>query len=140
VPAWRREAAAVIAGELGPLDAPWVEWGERLPTERSPIVLSLVGHRAPASERSAGLHALAAGLTPAGVAVVVDHNRPRRILAALGALVRWPWVPGSSPLARWRRLAYPTAREVQAAGLRVERLRLVAGERVQIVIATRAHE
>jgi hypothetical protein len=93
---------------------------------------------APASEeRAAALAVLASRFTPAGRLIVVDHNRPRQRVAALAALARTPWVPGWSPAARWVRLAHPTAREVQAAGFRVDRLRLVASERVQIVIATR---
>ncbi len=137
MPSWRREAAAVIAREVGPLADPWLECGDAMPTGRSRVVVSMIGHQAPPSRRSAVMRDLARGIDPGGVAVVVDHNRPRRLAAALGALVAPPWVPGVTPDARWRRLAQPTARDLQAAGFRVDRLRLVAGERVQIVIATR---
>jgi hypothetical protein len=140
VPAWRREAEVLVAAELGASDVRWVEWGDLAPsagTALPRIVLSAVGHAAPADERARVFRDLALAVVAGGVAVVVDHNRPRRLPAALVALVGAPWVPGASPAARWRRLAHPTAREVQAAGFRVERMRFVAGERVQVVVATR---
>jgi hypothetical protein len=64
--------------------------------------------------------------------LVVDHNQPRAWWQ------RWiGWVVlglrGHGP-ARARR---PTAVEVQAAGYAIERLRLAAGERVQLVVARR---
>jgi hypothetical protein len=49
-----------------------------------------------------------------------------------------PRPAGVTPAIRWRRLAYPTAREIRAAGFVIERLRLAAGERVQVVWARRA--
>ena len=139
MPSWRREADALIADELGVEPVRWIPWGAPPPTELpyAALVVAMVG-RAPASEeRAAALAALAPRFAPAGRLIVVDHNRPRHWAAALAALARTPWVPGWSPAARWGRLAHPTAREVQTAGFRVDRLRLVAGERVQIVIATR---
>jgi hypothetical protein len=102
------------------------------------VILSAVGHPAADEERRRVLREVAEGLAGEGGVVVVDHNRPRRLVDALAAVAGAPSVPGWSPAARWRRLAYPTARAVQGAGFRVERLRLVAGERVQIVVATRA--
>jgi hypothetical protein len=75
---------------------------------------------------------------PDAVLVAVDHNRPRRRAAALVAVVAPPRPFGRTPAARWRRLAHPTAREMWVAGFTIERLRLVAGERVQVVFARRA--
>jgi hypothetical protein len=140
VPAWRREADALIANELGLQDVPWIRWGAALPPTGAPytaLVVSMVGRPAPSAERRPVLAELASRFAANGRLIVVDHNRPRRVAAALAAAARPPWVPGWSPAARWRRLAHPTAREVQGAGFCVDRLRLVAGERVQVVIATR---
>lgn len=141
MPAWRREAEALITDLCGPARVPWLEWDAASSgpdVARSSVVVSAVGHAAPAADRTRVLAALAARLPPDGFVIVVDHNRPRRRSEALRALVGAPWAPGWSPVARWRRLAHPTARAVQAAGLRVECLRLVAGERVQVVVARRA--
>ena len=142
MPAWRRETEALIARALGTAPTTWIDWGEALPaleTARSPLVLSLVERRPRAEERSRLLGAIRNRLAAGERLVVVDHNRPRRSLPALLALVRSPWVVGTSPAARWRRLAYPTARELQAVGYDVERLLLAAGERVQIIVGrTRA--
>jgi hypothetical protein len=139
VPAWRREADALIAAEVGVPDVPWIDWSSAAAAEPShtALVLSMVGHAPRSEERAVKLAALARRIASHGRLIVVDHNRPRGPVAALAALARAPWVPGWSPAARWQRLAHPTAREVQAAGFRVDRLRLVAGERVQLVIATR---
>jgi hypothetical protein len=80
----------------------------------------------------ARLAALASRLPVAAPIVVVDHNQPRDwwrrgvanlLLAARGI-----------PPARARR---PVAREVAAHGFVVERLRLAAGERLQLVLARR---
>jgi hypothetical protein len=121
-------------------DVPWIDCGATSPAELSSaaLVVSMVGYVVPSEERAATLAALAARFASGRRLIVVDHNRPRSPVSALTALVRPPWVPGWSPFSRWRRLAHPTAREVQAAGFRVDRLRLVAGELVQIVVATRA--
>jgi hypothetical protein len=138
VPAWRTAAAATIAAELGTTDTSWIEWNEAMPAagaDLQRVILSAVGHAASA-DRVDVLRQLASGLAPGAVAVVIDHNRPRRLLSALAAVVGAPRLPGASPVGRWRRLAHPTARELQAAGFDVERLRFVAGERVQIVMAT----
>ncbi len=140
VPGWRREARACIAREIGDADASWIEWRAVLAapaTPLGPLVLSAVGGAMSPEARARALRELAAALPPGTVVVVVDHNRPRRLAAAVGALVRPPWVPGWSPAARWRRLAHPTARELRDAGFRIDRLRLVAGERVQVVVVTR---
>ncbi|MCC6847934.1 MAG: hypothetical protein IT294_05485 [Deltaproteobacteria bacterium] len=140
VPRWRREAETLVAAELGPGDVPWIGW-DALAASRvdraAALVVSVVGHAPSPAERAQALSALAAR-TPAGVRlVVVDHNRPRQLVATLRALFGAPRVPGGWPSARWRRLADPSARAAQAAGFRVERLRLVADERVQVVLATR---
>lgn len=81
---------------------------------------------------------LARVCAPGGVLIAVDHNRPRRRMAALVAVAARPCPIGPNPAARWRRLAHPTARQVWAAGFTIERLRLAAGERVQVVFARRA--
>jgi hypothetical protein len=121
MPAWRREAEAVIAHELG----------------TSPhVVVNWIGRDDSPAARATELGEIAARLPTGGTLVVLDHNRPRQRVAAIAALARTPWIPGSTPAARWQRMAYPTARELQAAAFRVERLRLVAGERVQVVFAT----
>jgi hypothetical protein len=122
MPAWRREADAVITRELGSLPH---------------AVSSFVARSPSPAARSTELADAARGLAADGTLVVMDHNRPRRRLMALLALLRSPRIPGIAPRGRWRRPAYPTAREVQTVGFRVERLRLVAGERVQIVFARR---
>jgi hypothetical protein len=101
------------------------------------LTLWLLGERGDPALRAALFAELARVCAPDGVLVAVDHNRPRRRSAALLALVVAPHPAGSSPASRWRRLAYPTARDAQAAGFTVERLRLAAGERVQVVWARR---
>lgn len=136
--AWRRETEALLAELLGTADVVWMDWGS---VPRGGVVgataVSLVGFDPTPEERGGVFAALAAALPPASVLIVIDHNRPRRMSAALAALVSEPALPGASPVRRWQRLARPTAREVQVAGFRVEKLRLVAGERVQVVVATR---
>jgi SAM-dependent methyltransferase len=101
------------------------------------IALSFVGHASAPVERRSLLAEIHRALIAGGVLVLLDHNRPRHRVAALAALVRRPLVAGPTPGARWRRLAYPAAREAQAVGFTVQRLRLVAGERVQLVVAAK---
>lgn len=140
MPRWRREAGRLVAAELGGAEVPWLAWdavAASAVAPEGPFVLCVVGHAPAPEERARVLSALAARCGAGTRLVVVDHNRPRRIGAALRALVGLPRVPGGSPAVRWRRLADPTARATQAAGFRVDRLRLVAGERVQVVTATR---
>ncbi len=121
-------AASIIAGRapslprMGGLDS---------------LLVRFVGQPARPPEREVILGQAAHALAFGGRLVVIDHNRPRRRAAALLAVVAAPLVPGATPAARWRRLAYPVAREVALAGFTVESLRLVAGERVQIVFARR---
>ncbi len=136
--AWRGETESRIVEALGGGPAAWITWGEPLPRSGAglaSLVLSFVGSSPPAAERVRLLAGARAALVTDGWLVVVDHNRPRRPLGAALALVLAPAVPGVSPRTRWRRLAYPTAREVHAAGYHVVGLRLAAAERVQIVIA-----
>lgn len=138
---WRREAEQGIAATgATPALPSWREWGDTaLESPTSPVVaVSLVGHDPSADQRRNALERLHAQMAPQTLLIVADHNRPRRRSAVLGALLGAPQVPGRSLAARWRRLAAPTAREVQAAGFRVLRLALVADERVQLVIARRS--
>jgi SAM-dependent methyltransferase len=102
------------------------------------IGVSFLGDPSPPAVRRALLAELARVLAPAGTLVVVDHNRPRRRLAAIAAVAMSPRPPGATPAAAWRRLGYPVAREAHAAGFVVDRLRLAAGERVQVISARRA--
>ena len=75
---------------------------------------------------------LAARLAADAPLVVADHNQPRtawrRFVGALALMLA-----GQSPA----RARHPTAREVQAHGFTIERLRLDDGERVQLMIARR---
>jgi len=102
------------------------------------VAVSFVGHAPGPVERRALLAEAHRALAADGVLALLDHSRPRRRLVALAALVRRPFIAGATPGARWRRLAYPAAREVQAAGFTVRRLRLVAGERLQVVVAAKS--
>ncbi len=136
--AWRSEAEVLIAELLGPGNVAWVPWGALVPIAgAAAVAVSLVGRATDVEERHGVFTGIAAALAPGAALVVVDHNRPRTVPAAAWAVVASPRVPGWTPARRWRRLAQPTAREVQAAGFRVERLRLVAGERVQVIVARR---
>jgi hypothetical protein len=64
--------------------------------------------------------------------VVVDHNQPRTLARrALGVLALA--ARGLPP----ERARHPVAREVNAHGFTIERLRLEDGERVQLVLARR---
>jgi hypothetical protein len=93
-------------------------------------VVSFLGAAARPAERQAVLADLGARLTPGAPLVVVDHNQPRvpwRRPMALATLL----LAGLGPA----RARYPVARELAAAGFRIERLRLTPGERVQLVLA-----
>jgi hypothetical protein len=95
-------------------------------------VIAFVGEAADADARVRALRAVHAALPVGAPLVVVDHNQPRdvarRVVATLRlALLRLP--PS--------RARYPVAREVLAEGFAVARLELVAGERLQIVLARR---
>jgi len=93
-------------------------------------VVSFLGAAIGPGERQAMLAALRARLAPGAPLLLVDHNQPRRWLPralATAFLLARGLRPG--------RARYPVARETQALGFVVERLRLAAGERVQLVLA-----
>ena len=140
---WEWAAEALILEALGGPPAASIVAGRAVSLPPggglASLLVRFVGQPAHPPEREVILGHAARALAFGGRLVVVDHNRPRRPLAALLAVVAAPMVPGPSPAARWRRLAYPVAREIALAGFTVESLRLVAGERVQIVFARRGY-
>jgi hypothetical protein len=95
-------------------------------------VVSFLGARTGPAERQAALSGLRARLPAGAPLLVVDHNQPRdawrRALSVFALLAA-----GLGPA----RARYPVARELAAAGFRVERLRLACGERVQLVLGRR---
>jgi len=93
-------------------------------------IVSFLDERGDAAERTATLRTVLDRLPEDGRLVAVDHNQPRRAMARLGAVPAL-WRHGL-PASRAR---YPTAREIASHGFVVERLRLVARERAQIVVA-----
>jgi hypothetical protein len=127
-------AGAVDLQAAGPLaaalDASVARAGP--PDEPVAAVCDLRGERGVRSARIALLASIAARLPPGAPLVVVDHNRPRawwrRIAGALCLAAR-----GLPP----GRARYPVAEEVRDRGFVIERLRLAAGERVQLVLARR---
>jgi SAM-dependent methyltransferase len=104
----------------------------------SRVALSFLGDDPTAPRRQAALRELRRALAPGGLLLVVDHNRPRGRAQAFAALLRQPRVSGRSLGLRWRRLAYPVAREAHASGFTVDALRLALGERVQMIVARKA--
>lgn len=96
------------------------------------VLLSLLRERGHRERRREILTAAAGRLAPAGRLLVIDHNRPRRLLARIPAVLML-WWHGH----RARRAAHPTAREIAANGFVVERLLLGRGERIQVVQARR---
>jgi hypothetical protein len=95
-------------------------------------VCSFLGEPAVPGARTARLGELAARLPSGAPLVVVDHNQPRawwRRLVATAALA----ADGLPP----SRARHPTAVEARDTGLAIARLRLVAGERIQLVVARR---
>jgi hypothetical protein len=104
----------------------------RAARDGEPAAAAVCDFRAVRGDRPRRLDAVAARLRSGAVLVVVDHNQPRAwwrraIAAALLAL-------RGLPPARAR---HPVAREAAAHGFAIERLRLAAGERVQLVLARR---
>lgn len=132
----RAFASALAAPEVSAVVAPTPRRGDwSLPPGTRPCgaaVVSFLGRAARPHERQTLLAGLRGLLPPGAPLVLLDHNRPRRwprrALAALGLLAA-----GLPP----RRARYPAARELQALGFPVVRLRLAAGERVQLVLALR---
>jgi hypothetical protein len=128
----RARLVAEALALLGPVDGPVaiVERGRvtgvRDGETAAATVCVFLGEPADAAARRVRLDAAAPRL------VVVDHNLPRawwRRAVGWAALV----LRGVGPA----RAAYPVAREVRDRGFLVERLRLAAGERVQLVVARR---
>jgi hypothetical protein len=95
-------------------------------------VVVLLGAPARPAERQALLAGLRGRLPPGAPLVLVDHNQPRGVARrALGTLAL---AATGLPPARAR---YPAARELAVLGFAVDRLRLAAGERVQLIVAHR---
>jgi hypothetical protein len=95
-------------------------------------VVSFWGAAARPEDRRAVLLGVARRLPGGAPLVLVDHNQPRAVwrrAAALPALL----LAGVGPA----RARYPAAREMQAFGFVVERLRLADGERMQLVVGRR---
>jgi hypothetical protein len=103
--------------------------GQRLAFASLVLVLS-------AGERTERLRELVRELPPGGFAAVIDHNAPRpavpRALAWLHLAVARALLGGEDPATRLRR---SLARELRDLGLEVVRLRLLAAEFFQVVIA-----
>jgi len=95
-------------------------------------VVSFWGSAPAVEDRRALLRGLASRLHPGAPLLLVDHNQPR---AAWRRLVALPLLlaAGLGPA----RARHPAARELQALGFAVERLRLADGERMQLVVARR---
>ena len=93
-------------------------------------VVTFLGAGAAPAERQALVASLGRRLPADAPVVLLDHNQPRtpwrRVLGIAALALR-----GLGPA----RARYPAARELAALGLRVEGLRLMCGERVQLVAA-----
>ena len=123
---------AVVAPHAASLRAALVAQGAGRDGAGAPAaaVVVFLGAAARPSERQGILRDVQRRLPSGARLVVVDHNQPRawwrRLLAAPSLARR-----GLGPA----RARYPAARELAALGFGVERLRLTAGERVQLVLA-----
>ena len=95
-------------------------------------VVAFLGVPARPAERQALLAGLGRRLVQGAPLVLVDHSQPRawwrRLLGRAALAAR-----GLGPA----RARYPAARELAALGFTVDRLRLAAGERIQLVAARR---
>jgi len=137
-------ALALLGPVAGPVvvAAPGAWWAARvrlagwrvadLGEPAAAALVTFVGARTAPEMRRRTLEAVRVRLSPDAPLVLIDHNQPRqwwrRPLAALLLAVR-----GFAP----SRARYPAARELDAAGFRIERLDLAAGERLQVVLARR---
>ena len=137
-----RLAARVLA-LLGPAAGPVAIAGPRanrlareLPGaadgDATAAVVVFLGAAPSPDERQATLRGMQSRLPPGAPLVLVDHNQPRAQWRRAVAL--FPLLAGGLRPSRAR---YPAARELAALGFAVERLRLAAGERVQLVVARR---
>jgi hypothetical protein len=132
------DATAAPVAVVGRGAGPWVaalRAAGRPVAETGPAgaaVVTFVGERAAAAVRTSRLAAVRARLAPGAPVLLVDHAQPRPWWRRPGTVVRL--LARGLPPSRGRYLA---ARELDAAGFRVERLRLAAGERVQLVLARR---
>ncbi len=127
-----------VALEL-PACLPEVTTAVRLPVADGDLglgVVWLLGVRGAAGPRRLLWQEMCRAVGVGGHLVVVDHNRPRRILPRITNLVCCV-VAGVHPVVR---PAYPVAREIQAHGFDVLWLRFACAERVQIVGAHRGEE
>ena len=120
-PARPRVAAALAAGATVARDG----------VRPAAAVVVFLGAPVDVEARLTTLRRVHAALASGAPLVVVDHNQPRtwgrRMVAAVALALR-----GHPP----RRARHPSARELQAAGFTVARLRLADGERVQLILAT----
>ena len=120
--AGRWQAVLCAAGRMvaGPTDA------------ATAALVTFTGERGDPDARRRRLAHVRERLGPGAPLLVIDHNQPRQ----------WWWRPIAAVQLAARGMApgrgrYPSAREVDAAGFRVQRLRLAAGERLQLVLALR---
>lgn len=105
-------------------------WSVAIDGPVAAAVVSFLGEPGDPAARGAVLRQAADRLAVDGTLVVVDHSRPRGPIGRVAALPGlWIHRLGAA------RAAYPTAREIAARGFVVERLRLAARERVQVVAA-----
>jgi len=134
------QALALLGSVEGPIAVVGPELLVRAVSALAPVttdgataaVASFVGTRLDVATRQAQLATLRARLAPGAPVAVVDHNQPRtwpRRLVATAYLALHGFGPA--------RARHPAARELQALGFKVERLRLTTGERLQLILARR---